>query len=289
MLELLLPSELFLLVEKEYNAQRLNEIRIRLNSAVVVCVAGVNKHLSMGGSSIIATRQLIDGILYRATHNSLYAFNEQIKQGFVTYSGIRLGIAGRVIKEKDDLKTVKDITSLNIRVPCVVKTSGQQIYSGLFGEQIYNTLVLSPPGAGKTSMLRDFASLLSRDSRMLNVLIADEREEITFNKNLTNVDVFLNCTKTFAFTNGIRSMRPDIIITDEIGTESDIHCIEQAITCGVKVIATAHANNLQDLSNKKNMKYLLDMGLFERFIVLSTRSGIGTLEGVYDSAFSKIF
>ena len=123
---------------------------------------------------------------------------------------------------------------------------------------------------------------------ILNILIIDERQELlnVFNGEdivkLRNVDCYSNSTKKFALNNGIRSMKPDVIITDEINIEKDLEDIENAMTSGVKVIASIHASDIFDLKNKRNFKDVLNKKLFTRYIVLSKDDGVGTLKGVFN-------
>ena len=124
--------------------------------------------------------------------------------------------------------------------------------------------------------------------------MVDERQELAsvFDgkeiMSLPNVDVYSNCTKKFAFNNGIRSMKPDIIVTDEINIERDLLDIENALTSGVKVFASIHASSIQELKHKNSFKGLLEKGLFERYIILSKENGLGTIEGIYNQNLSLI-
>ena len=99
----------------------------------------------------------------------------------------------------------------------------------------------------------------------------------------------LNCSKKFGFQNGIRSLKPDVIVSDEISLDTDLEIIENALTSGVKVIASIHANNIDDLKNKKSFSNLLIKGLFERFVVLNSSCGPGTLAGIYDGQLRCIY
>ena len=154
--------------------------------------------------------------------------------------------------------------------------------------------IMGSPGAGKTTMLRDIIYQLSTRLNLINILVVDERQELTnlFDGNevsrLKNVDVYDNCTKKFAFNNGIRSMKPDVIVTDEINIDRDIDDIENALTSGVKVFASIHASSVFELKSKKGMKEIVDRGLFDRYIVLSCANGIGTIEGVYNQNLKLI-
>ena len=232
-----------------------------------------------------------------ATKQSFYAYNNQIKQGFITTdSGIRIGLCGRVVYEKDDISTIKDISSLNIRIAHAVKGCSDKILNLIFKNgQIKNTLIVSPPGAGKTTFVRDLALLLSNEKRINNILIVDERYEIAGNGNSKDlfdgdyVDIISGCQKHFAFHEAIKSMNPSVIIADEISNKEDYDEILEAARCGVSVIATAHAGGIDDLKRRNSLKKILDEKIFERIVVLSKRLGVGTIETVLDENLRGIY
>lgn len=303
MLESILPSYLNVIVEK-INLNFLNEIRLRLNKPIAVNIKGKNFFLNNSGISsssedaIMCSKPMIDEVLLNASNNSLYTINDEIINGYISVAGgVRIGVAGDVVFHNGTIKTIKNINSLNIRVPHEVKNCSLNLYPMLVHNgSIKNTLIISAPGAGKTTFLRDFAYQLGKREQNLNVLIADERGEIcglANNENGLNVgcfsDVYTNCSKSFAFMNGIRSMKPDVIITDEINLDKDIVAIENALTSGVKVVATIHANNIHDLKNKKQFHEILNSKLFERYVVLNCLNGPGNCEGVYNENLVCIY
>ena len=152
---------------------------------------------------------------------------------------------------------------------------------------VKNTLIISPPGAGKTTLIRDITKKLSNEKNVTNILVVDERFEIAGAYNAMfdlgdSVDVISGSKKSFAFEGCLKTMNPSVIVTDEISKEEDIEEIKQAIRSGVKVIATAHAENVNDLKIKKYLSSLIDGRYFERVVVLSKRNGVGTIESVYD-------
>ena len=143
-------------------------------------------------------------------------------------------------------------------------------------------------------MIRDLIYQISNRENLTNILVVDERSEIATvfdgkeNYRLNNVDVYSGCTKEYGFTNGIRSMKPDVIVTDEIDINRDLDIIENALTCGVKVIATIHAGSISDLKNKPAFKSILSKSLFERYILLSNSNGIGSCDGIYNENLTLI-
>ena len=278
------------------------ELRLRIDNPVVVNILGDNYYLNDSSISkdvanaIVINSSTMQSIMQRLSKRSLYTVNDQIIDGYLTYDGgIRVGVCGEVVSVENTIKTIKNISSLNFRFPHVCKNCSLKIFEYLFtNNELNNTLIISPPGAGKTTYLRDIIYQLSTRCNLLNILVIDERQELAsiYNGNeivkLNNVDVYSNSSKKFAMNNGIRSMKPDVIITDEINIEKDLEDIENAMTSGVKVIASIHAKDINDLRNKKQFKELLLKKMFNRFIVLSKDNGIGTVDGVFNENLNLI-
>lgn len=278
--------------------EKINEIRLRVGSLITINVGGMCLYLTHNGLSkvkgdgIIVKSCNLDYILQKISNDSRYSINDQLINGYVTFCGMRIGVCGEVVQNENKITTVKNITSLNIRIPHIVKNCSLQVYGLLVEGGVKNTLIISPPGEGKTTFIRDFASQLKSREHNPNILIVDERNEITsvFEKDVfEGIDVIKNCTKEYAFTNGIRSMSPSIIITDEINVSTDLQTIDNAMTSGVKVVATLHAKDICDLKNKECFKEMLRREMWERIVVLGTSNGIGTIEGVYNQHLRCIY
>lgn len=273
-----------------------NEIRLRVGSPITI-IGNKKYYLSENGltidkdQAIIAHSKLVDEILQIVSHNSLYAINDQLIQGFVSVDGIRIGVAGELVVVNNNIKTMKNISSLNIRIPHLIKNCSLPVLNYLVDSKPHNVLIISPPGAGKTTFLRDFIYQINNKNSSINMLVVDERSEITtIPENVfKGVDVYKNCSKNYAFDNGIRSMKPDVILTDEINIYNDINTIENAMTSGVKVVATIHATSISDLKNKKAFQSIIDKKLFDRYVVLGFSNGVGTIEGVYNETFRCIY
>ncbi len=301
MLKDILPNNIFLALTNKTSLQEINEIRIRKNKPITISCNTKTYFLSENGKcanynqAIYANSEMINNIIFKACDHSIYSVNEQIKQGYLMVKGgIRIGICGEVVYD-GGIKTIKDYTSICIRVPHQIKNASLPIFNQIMSEgEILNTLIISPPGAGKTTLLKDIVYQLSNHNYAFNVFIADERGEITcgsetnfIGSNFYDSISFIN--KSTAIMLGIRSMSPDIVVTDELGTNDDVSAIEYAITCGIKVIATMHANDIEDLKNKKCMSNLLESKAFKRIIVLSKENGVGTICGVYKDNLCRIY
>lgn len=298
MLSDVIGEKLYTIITTKFNFGYLNEIRIRVDKPIVVFVKGQAYFLGNNGlvtseeNAIIATKQMVEDIIFRASEFSVYSINEELKKGFIVLKGgERLGIAGTLVCEKGEIKTLNNFTSINIRIPHEIKNCSLDAFSFLVGEDgVKNTLIISPPGGGKTTFIRDFVNQLSIRNLSFNVLIIDERGEIAGDNGELNVgkfsDVIAFSDKKTGFMQGIRAMNPHIIVTDEIGGDEDIKAIKYAGNCGVKVIATIHAGSLEELKAKEGFEDLKNT--FERYVLLSKRNGPGTIEGVYNENFSRL-
>ncbi|HHX17848.1 MAG TPA: stage III sporulation protein AA [Clostridium sp.] len=237
------------------------------------------------------------------SENSIYAFLDEIKNGFLTLKGgHRVGIAGRVVLEENGIKNIKDISSLNIRISREVTDCSLKIMKYIINDnnEVYNTLLISPPQCGKTTMLRDITRNISDGIEKIGfkgvkVGLIDERSEIAAcykgvpQKRVgVQTDVLDGCPKQLGMTIMLRSMSPDVIVTDEIGGSGDKHSIMQVLNAGIKIISTAHGYNISQLKTRKEVLSLIEEKVFERFIVLSAAEGPGTVEEIIDGKSMEV-
>jgi stage III sporulation protein AA len=263
------------------------ELRLRTNAPVWV---------DFGGRNVVRTELVmsgidLDNIIYKAAGYAIYSVNDQICRGYITIrGGIRIGIAGEVAADKGEISTIKNINALCIRVPHEVSGCSYPALPYIFGNvRPYKTLVIAPPGAGKTTFLRDLAVRACETYPNFNVLILDERGEIAANHLGNNqlfvgtgTDVITGGTKWFGFENGIRSLHPDVIITDEIAAAEDTEMIKTAARSGVVVFASVHAADIDEIRHKPTFRDLIADGVFERYVVLTVLNRAGIVAGVYD-------
>ena len=267
------------------NENYISEIRIRRGQPVIIEYKGEYKYInSLGvtdGNKGIITIEKIEPIISAATEGSLYAYVEQMKSGFITVeNGVRIGIAGEYVTSGDSVQSIKNITSLNIRIPHNVLGCADFVYQNLFFNCLHSTLLYSKPGFGKTTMLRDIALKLG-NTKKYNVLIFDERNEIAaidgackgFNLG-DRVDVIRCYNKKSAIPGAIRAMKPHVIITDELYGEDDIKAMEYADNCGICVIASSHVCNKEILAKMP----------FEFYVELT---GVGDTPVIYDKNFNS--
>ncbi|MBO4251504.1 MAG: hypothetical protein J5911_02445 [Clostridia bacterium] len=274
---------------KKTDINILSEIRLRQGFAVFGIFGGEKVYLSESGptlnkgDAIICSGQDILRCMEFATEKSLYAFNDRLKRGFLTTKdGVRIGVAGDCVFEDDRIVTVKNISSLNIRIPHEIKDCSQKIYNKLFLREVFNTLIIAPPSKGKTTILKDLARKLN-DYLNSSILIIDERGEFSTVCG-ENIDVVKFSNKLYALEYSIRSMSPQIVITDELQSCNDWQSAKIAAFSGVKIIASCHGKSIEDLRNKD---YFIK-NVFERYIVLDAEKSAGTVKGFYDGDFNEI-
>lgn len=268
------------------NLNFLSEIRLRQGQPVIIQYKGEYTYINSYGVANSAANAIVcknaEKVLYAAMEKSVYAYSEQLKKGFITVDGgVRIGIAGEYVTQGGETVTVKNVTSLNIRIPHDVVGAADEIYAVINGGKLKNTLIFSPPGYGKTTLLRDLAGNISKNTE-LNVLVFDERCEIAGYGGKANgfdlgcrCDVICGADKVTAFANAVRVMRPQVIITDELFGQGDYDAVRYVIDCGITVIASSHT------IDKKILKSLP----FETFVELK---GLGEKAVAYDKNFNII-
>ena len=276
-----LPTQLTKLI-LEHNIQKLEEIRIRVNKPVILKLGQVEIVLNY----TITTNEII-GILQNICNNSIYTYQNQICNGFITLpGGNRVGIAGNVVIKDGQVSNISYIYSLNFRISHQINGASDNILKYVLDTEnntIFNTLIVSPPGAGKTTIIRDLAKRISNgineiNFRGLDVSIIDERGEIaamtkgiTFNDVGIRTDVLDNVPKSIGIRMAVRSMAPKVIIADEIGNKDDVNIINYAICSGVKCIFTAHGSNMEDLLKNNEINKIINLQLFSKIIFLDDK------------------
>lgn len=262
-----------------FDLDKLYEIRLRKGFNVKICYG--NQFLSKSLNLVVSDEDIKE-ILLNVTERSMYAFNEYIKNGFITTcEGIRIGIGGECVLENNIVITIKNVSSLNIRIPHKVKNCSNSFFDYIFDDELLNTLIISPPFLGKTTMLKDIAEKLNAFGQP--ILIVDERGEFC-DVNGENIDKLAFSSKQFAFLSGIRALSPKVIITDELSNKDDWDCVMNAKNSGVKVLASCHAKNIEEVTRKQS--FIKD--IFDRYVVLKDDLCAGILEGVYDKDFNKL-
>ncbi|MDR7870015.1 MAG: stage III sporulation protein AA [Tissierellaceae bacterium] len=290
---------------------RVEEIRLRNGCPLSIYLDGkdyfvtLDNHLTENIShGYIVQKEDINNSFQLITNHSIYAFSEDIRKGYITITGgHRVGIGGKVIYDNSGIEMISSISSLNVRIARQKKGISDHIIPFLLDENknIYNTLIISPPQCGKTTLLRDLIRNLSNgDSqfrRGFKVSLIDERSEIAGLYNGTpqmevgvRTDVLDGCLKSDGIMIVIRALSPDIIAVDEIGGSEDTTAIYEALRAGIKLIATIHGSGLGDIRHRLNLNRLIDEKIFQRFIILDRSRGVGTIRNILEGdSFRDIY
>lgn len=284
--------------------KQIQEIRLRVGRPVIIYAHGREYFLSEDGELLYESKRALcpdkfymDRLFAHLCGYSVYAYEDEIRQGFLTVlGGHRIGLGGEVVCKERELVSMKNVNAMNIRIAHQIKGAAYGVMPQLFeGEEFLNTLIISPPGSGKTTLLRDMIRCLSDGCcghAGMTVGVVDERSEIggsclgVLQNDLgMRTDLLDACPKAEGMFLLLRSMNPRVIAVDEIGGKEDAEALGQASRCGCKVIATVHGNDIRQLSERKYIRTLLEDGLFERYILLKGSQKPGVIGEVLDKAF----
>ncbi len=300
------------LAQTPLDYEQLQEIRLRVDAPLMVRYKNkeyfINEQSRLSSSnenSFMITKAEIKETMEYISNYSLYAFEEEVKQGFITIvGGHRIGIAGKVIVEEGKIKSMKYISFINVRLSHQVRGCSNIVLPYIAkANSIYHTLIISPPGCGKTTLLRDMIRQLSNGFHLngvkvsgLQIGVVDERSEIAAcymgmpqNELGIRTDVLDCCPKAKGMMLLIRSMSPQILAVDEIGVEEDINAIHYAMGCGCKMIATVHGGSIEEVREKPLLSELIKKQMFERYIILSNHKEIGRVEEIYNETGTKLY
>lgn len=268
--------------------KNLEEIRIRTGHDITLYAAGKEYLLEMKNGSKI-DQYIMNNIFNSLLNYSVYAYLEELSNGYITIEGgHRVGVCGRTVVENGKVRTMKDISSINIRrsreIIGVSDPCTRYLMKGK--NRLYNTIIVSPPKCGKTTLLRDFIRNFSNMG--FQVGVCDERSEISgmylgkpsYDMGI-RTDILDGCPKEKGIIMLIRSMAPDLIATDEIGKREDCTAIETAVCAGISLLTTLHGSCYEDVIHS-GIGELVERGVFERMIFLSNLPAIGSVSGIRD-------
>ncbi|MGN0268830.1 MAG: stage III sporulation protein AA [Lachnospiraceae bacterium] len=286
-----LPIRLRSVMESQLQEEpRLQEIRLRTGRPAGVCRDGKEVFLTETG---ILTAADLQETMEFVSRFSMYAYEDELRQGYLTIrGGHRVGIAGKVVLQQGIIRSVRDISGIHIRIACAWKDCALPVLPWIYERgDLKNTLILSPPGKGKTTLLRDLIRLVSdgnHEGEGLSVSVVDERGEIGACERGVpqhdlgmRTDVLDGCPKVHGMRMMLRSMSPQVIAVDEIGSMSDLEAVMEICGCGCRILATAHADSLEHLVRKEGFSRLYQHQLFGRYLLLDEQK-VGKIRTVYD-------
>jgi stage III sporulation protein AA len=293
-----LPTLIKEKLQRSYgDLHQVEELRLRIGRPVEVISNNQSNFIPY-----ILTEEEGGQILGKLSQFSIYTIEEELKKGYITIKGgHRVGLAGRVVTENGMVKMIRDISSYNFRIAKEKVGIASPFVKYVYEGRWKNTMLIGPPQAGKTTLLRDFARVVSqgdviRGIRPGKVGIVDERSEIagsvkgvpqyTFGER---IDVLDACPKAEGMMMLVRSMSPHVILVDEIGKKEDVDAILEAIYAGVQLIVTVHGYSLEEIRKRPSLLPLFQNGTFERFIEISNFPSPGTVTDIKNKDCISLF
>lgn len=297
-----------ILQRMEADFRQVQEIRLRAGAPLLMVygnreyyVTDQGRLRSGSGEGHMVTRDELRETMEYISNYSLYAFEEEIRQGFITIQGgHRIGVAGKVVMADRDIRSMKYISFINVRLSHQIRGCADLVMPYLYEwGQITHTLLIAPPRCGKTTLLRDMIRQLSTGAaghRGVTVGVVDERSElgacyqgVPQNDLGIRTDVLDCCPKAKGMMMLIRTMSPQVIAVDEIGSREDLEAVEYVMNCGCKLVATVHGTSVEDLMQKPVLKEMVQGRMFERYIVLNSQGTIGHVQQICDSQGNRLY
>lgn len=291
----ILPKSLssLLMAVSEQAKENIQEICLRIDRPIVLRVGNKNFFLNNYSKLItninsklkIVLRDEIEMSFKNMCNHSIYSYQDEIKNGYVTIKGgHRVGIGATAVLAEGEVSSVRDISSLNIRLSRQFDGAAKSIL-GIIKDDFQGILLAGPPASGKTTILRAFAKELSLLDR--KVTVVDERNEISgtylsiAQNDLGLSDILNGYPKYIGMIQAIRSMAPEILICDEIGLCKDVDAIEEVVHSGVRLIASVHIGSINEIFKRNQVERLLQTQAFDTVVMLNSNGQKNRVEGIY--------
>lgn len=282
------------------NQLALKEIRLHAASPVLLYFGNCTRLLQQNGQvavqpnaqTVTLTQPELENVFQALCRYSVHSFEEEITHGFLTIEGgHRVGLFGTAVLENGRITAFKDYSSLNIRVAREVRGAADDFFETVLHHRLQSVLLIGAPATGKTTLLRDAVRGISggRLGRFYKVAVVDERGELSAmhhgipqNDLGPCTDIYHLCPKATGMEMAIRAGSPELLVCDEIGAEDDINLLLQSMFAGVRILATAHAGSLEELSRRGWFARLLEEQVFDKIVLLQNQGIPGVIQHIWN-------
>lgn len=288
--------------------EKIEEIRLRINKPIIIYNCSKEYTVTKYGSlstnikeGYIITQMDLSKTIELISNFSLYAFENELKSGYITLpGGHRVGVSGKAVINKGEVKTINNISGLNIRISHEIFGCSKTVLNYIATPNIMHTMIVSPPACGKTTLLRDIIRQVSNGVENKfegqTVGVVDERSEIAGcymgipqNNIGIRTDVLDACPKAEGMIMLLRSMSPRVLAVDEIGKKEDIYAIEDIMNAGIKIICTVHGKSIEELKKRDVLSELINKKVFQRYVILCYKSKPGSIKYIYDENLKVVY
>ncbi len=254
------------------------EIRLRANAPIILSLPSEDLFLNVSSCSalhqndaLLCRQDELECCFLRFCEQSVYAHEEELRQGYIAVpGGIRVGVAGTAVCDGGDVRGVRQVTSLCIRLPRAHAGCARSLLPLIYTcDGVQNTLLVGEPSSGKTTLLRDVAASLS--ARRVRVAVVDEREEIAGVDGLPECDVLRGYPKAVGILQAVRCLAPQVVVFDELGAPRELEAVAACAHAGVAVIASLHGHSPLELQRKPSIHRLIEQEVFSQWIFLQGR------------------
>ena len=273
--------------------ERATEIRFRTGRPVSITAGAKNYYITKlsaltenpDSHCLSIDKRGMEELVLHLCGYSLHSHQDDLVQGFVTLKGgHRAGLCGTAVTRKNELCSVKQASSVNLRIAREMKGCAQEFVRRVFADGLHNVLVAGSPASGKTTLIRDAVRLLSKSNQ---IAVVDERSEIAasaYGEPQNDVGVLTDILDGYPKAQGIlaaiRSLSPDLIVCDEIGSAEDVAAVETGTNSGIHILATVHAASFEELMRKRPIQELVESGAIDSIVFLKSRQNPGKIERI---------